>query len=90
MGVCATYRVLSTLWVCSAFGLYPTPAHTQVAQAVRRLLMTAKILEGNVLETLKDVPPCSVQCVVTSPPYYCLRDYGVEGQIGNEKRLTNT
>lgn len=32
--------------------------------------MTAKILEGNVLETLKDLPACSVQCVVTSPPYY--------------------
>lgn len=53
-------------------------------QAVRRLLMTAKILEGNVLETLKDVPACSVQCVVTSPPYYGLRDYGVDGQIGLE------
>ncbi len=46
--------------------------------------MTAKILEGNVLETLKDLPACSVQCVVTSPPYYGLRDYGVEGQIGLE------
>lgn len=46
--------------------------------------MSAKILEGNVLETLKDLPACSVQCVVTSPPYYGLRDYGVEGQIGLE------
>lgn len=46
--------------------------------------MTAKILEGNVLETLKDVPACSVQCAVTSPPYYGLRDYGVAGQIGLE------
>ena len=47
--------------------------------------MKAKILEGNVLETLKDVPACSVQCVVTSPPYYGLRDYGVDGQIGLEE-----
>lgn len=47
--------------------------------------MTAKILEGNVLETLKDVPACSVQCAVTSPPYYGLRDYGVDGQIGLEE-----
>jgi len=46
--------------------------------------MSAKILEGNVLETLKDLPACSVQCVVTSPPYYGLRDYGVDGQIGLE------
>jgi len=37
--------------------------------------MSAKILEGNVLETLKDLPACSVQCVVTSPPYYGLRSY---------------
>ena len=28
--------------------------------------------------------PESVQCVVTSPPYFGLRDYGVEGQIGLE------
>lgn len=46
--------------------------------------MKAKILEGNVLETLKDLPACSVQCVVTSPPYYGLRDYGIDGQIGLE------
>ena len=46
--------------------------------------MTVTILEGNVLETLKGVPSCSVQCAVTSPPYYGLRDYGVEGQIGLE------
>src|SRR3990172_4163559 len=46
--------------------------------------MSAKILEGNVLETLKDLPACSVQCVVTSPPYYGLRDYGMESQIGLE------
>ena len=47
--------------------------------------MSAKILEGNVLETLKYLPACSVQCVVTSPPYYGLRDYGMEGQIGMEE-----
>lgn len=46
--------------------------------------MSVEILEGNVLETLKDVQACSVQCVVTSPPYYGLRDYGVDGQIGLE------
>ena len=56
-----------------------------LTQTVGRLLMTAKILEGNVLETLKDVPACSVQCAVTSPPYYGLRDYGVDGQIGLEE-----
>jgi len=47
--------------------------------------MTAKILEGNSLETLKGLPACSVQCVVTSPPYYGLRDYGTAKWEGGEK-----
>src|SRR5581483_7267733 len=42
------------------------------------------ILEGNVLELLKDVPACSVQCVVTSPPYYGLRDYGTAEWKGGD------
>lgn len=42
------------------------------------------ILEGDVLDRLRDIPDESVQCVVTSPPYWMLRDYGVEGQIGLE------
>jgi DNA modification methylase len=33
------------------------------------------------------LPNGSVQCVVTSPPYYGLRDYGVDGQIGSEGSL---
>src|SRR5690606_8088021 len=37
-------------------------------------------------ERVADIlPPESVQCVVTSPPYFGLRDYGVEGQIGLEE-----
>lgn len=42
------------------------------------------ILEGNALETLQEIATGAVQCVITSPPYYGLRDYGVEGQIGLE------
>ena len=44
-----------------------------------------KILPGDVLDRLKDLDDESVHCVVTSPPYYGLRDYGVEGQIGLEE-----
>ena len=40
------------------------------------LLMEARILVGDVLTRLADVPDGSVQCVVTSPPYWGLRDYG--------------
>jgi len=41
-------------------------------------------LVGDVRETLRALPDASVQCVVTSPPYWGLRDYGVAGQIGRE------
>lgn len=40
--------------------------------------------QGDVRTVLADLPPASVNCVVTSPPYYGLRDYGVAGQIGLE------
>ncbi|WP_293784144.1 site-specific DNA-methyltransferase [uncultured Aeromicrobium sp.] len=39
---------------------------------------------GDALEVLRQLPDQSVDCVVTSPPYFGLRDYGVEGQIGDE------
>jgi DNA modification methylase len=40
--------------------------------------------QGDALAVLRDFPPESVQCCITSPPYWCLRDYGVSGQIGLE------
>lgn len=43
------------------------------------------IVQGDNLETLRCMPDESVQCVVTSPPYYGLRDYGMDGQMGLEK-----
>lgn len=46
--------------------------------------MTVRILQGDCREMLRTLPDCSVQCCVTSPPYFGLRDYGVAGQIGLE------
>jgi len=43
------------------------------------------ILIGDVREQLKQLPDQSVNCVVTSPPYWGLRDYGNDGQIGLEQ-----
>lgn len=43
-----------------------------------------KLLVGDALEQLRTLPADSVQTCVTSPPYWGLRDYGVEGQIGLE------
>lgn len=40
------------------------------------------ILYGDALAILKDLPSESVNCCVTSPPYYNLRNYAVTGQIG--------
>jgi DNA modification methylase len=44
-----------------------------------------RIKQGDWLEVLKTMPNCSVHCVVTSPPYWGLRDYGVAGQLGLER-----
>lgn len=46
--------------------------------------MSVRILIGDVRDKLKELPDESVHCVVTSPPYFGLRDYGVDGQIGLE------
>jgi DNA modification methylase len=43
------------------------------------------IYQGDCLDILPTLEPKSIQCCVTSPPYYGLRDYGCEGQIGLEK-----
>jgi DNA modification methylase len=47
--------------------------------------MTTDIMVGDVMQALDLLPDQSVQCVVTSPPYFGLRDYGVDGQIGLER-----
>lgn len=49
--------------------------------------MENKILQGDVLEMLKMIPSESVDCIITSPPYFGLRDYGIGGQIGLENSL---
>ncbi|PIG25463.1 DNA methylase [Janthinobacterium sp. 35] len=46
--------------------------------------MTIKILIGDVREQLRTLAADSVHCCVTSPPYWGLRDYGIDGQIGLE------
>lgn len=42
------------------------------------------IIVGDAIDVLRQMETESVDCCVTSPPYYNLRDYGVEGQIGLE------
>ena len=47
--------------------------------------MNRKIFQGDVLEQIKQIPSESIDVIVTSPPYYNLRDYSVDGQIGLEQ-----
>jgi DNA modification methylase len=46
--------------------------------------MTVTVIQGDCRDVLKTLPDESVHCVVTSPPYWGLRDYGHDGQIGLE------
>jgi len=43
-----------------------------------------EILQGDCVNKLKELPDASVQCCVTSPPYWGLRDYGTAEQLGLE------
>ena len=47
-------------------------------------MATITTLLGDCRGILETLPPASVNCVVTSPPYWGLRDYGIESQIGLE------
>ena len=42
-------------------------------------------LQGDVFDNIKKLDDNTIDCVVTSPPYWGLRDYGVDGQLGLEK-----
>jgi DNA modification methylase len=46
-----------------------------------------RILLGDASKQLRRLPAESVDCVVTSPPYFSLRDYGVDGQFGTEATI---
>lgn len=46
-----------------------------------------QVIQGDCLEVMRGMPDNSVHCCVTSPPYWGLRDYGHERQLGLEKNL---
>lgn len=48
------------------------------------MIEPARILVGDTIAMMNTMPESSVHCCVTSPPYWGLRDYGVDGQIGLE------
>src|SRR3989442_9351506 len=60
----------------------PGPWHGETSTGV-----AWSVYQGDALEVLKDLPDRSHNCCVTSPPYYWLRDYGVDNQIGQEETV---
>jgi DNA modification methylase len=50
-------------------------------------LPTDEVIVGDAMQQLRRLPTASVDCVVTSPPYFRLRDYGVAEQIGLEESV---
>jgi site-specific DNA-methyltransferase (adenine-specific) len=66
-------------------------AHKRYAAKERSAADTlneSTIFEGDALTVLRTLPDQSVQCVVTSPPYWGLRDYNIPSQIGLEPTLS--
>ncbi len=66
----------------------PTDMKTQRVEKPKLLTLRDDIIfEGDALTVLKILPENSVQCVITSPPYWGLRDYNNPDQIGLEPTL---
>jgi DNA modification methylase len=49
--------------------------------------LTWELYQGDAFDRLRLISDSTVNCVVTSPPYFAQRDYGVEGQIGHEPTI---
>ena len=82
------HKALSNRKQYRFFYLYPPPkavAHyANGGQNKKWQYMTIKILIGDCLEHTRKLKSQSVHCVVTSPPYWGLRNYGVAHQLGME------
>jgi DNA modification methylase len=76
------------LWVAADAENPPGPeCYEMIGRSSLKKDESIRVLIGDVREQLLKMPSQSVDCVVTSPPYWGLRDYGVEGQIGLEPTL---
>jgi site-specific DNA-methyltransferase (adenine-specific) len=61
--------------------------YRKITSPQRIRLADSLVLEGDSLDVLRLLPSNSVQCAITSPPYWGLRDYNINGQIGLEPTL---
>lgn len=58
-----------------------------MSMRTRSKLPRNTVIVGDVRQRLVELPADSVDCVITSPPYFNLRDYGCKGQIGLEQHI---
>lgn len=65
------------------FGIFEHPP----SEDYLTLLERSALIRGDAQAVLESMPDESVQTVVTSPPYWSLRDYGIDGQIGLEESV---
>lgn len=59
----------------------------KIQRPARLILSDSTIFEGDALAVLSRLPQKRFQCIVTSPPYWGLRDYAIEDQVGLEPTL---
>ncbi|NYT66114.1 site-specific DNA-methyltransferase [Alcaligenaceae bacterium] len=64
--------------------LFDTDHRALVTQLAENATNRCEIIVGDARRVLKEMPEGYFDCVVTSPPYWGLRDYGIDGQIGAE------
>lgn len=64
-----------------------TESIEQIKRSKPIKLSSSRLFEGDALTTLRLLPSSSVKCIVTSPPYWGLRDYGISEQIGLESSM---
>lgn len=60
------------------------PLVEKISREAQLTLDASTIFQGDAITVLRRLPSGSVKCVVTSPPYWGLRDYGIDDQIGLE------
>ncbi|MBA7569189.1 hypothetical protein ES708_10927 [subsurface metagenome] len=56
---------------------------------VKRISSLTNLIIGDSRKVLSEIPDNTFQCCITSPPYWGLRDYGIEGQIGAENIIND-
>lgn len=64
--------------------LFPEAGALPTQRAINAFLNRCEVIVGDARQVLQSFPDECFQCAVTSPPYWGLRDYGINGQIGAE------